>query len=119
MKHEEFIEKYDSNKIKVDVDIYKLYFLSKEKDLLLQKFRREQINIKIIFFVGTVIGLISLFYIPWWIALIILLTSLFASVNAQNMVEERIIIASLNDSKVFDVVLTTNIFTIQSIEDNQ
>ena len=73
MDFNEFVEKYKVGMIKVKVDKNAAGFMCEQSSLLPQNIRKRQAFQRLIAFAGVAGGLVSLMWLPWWGASLILI----------------------------------------------
>ncbi|MFC1665674.1 hypothetical protein ACFL17_08615 [Pseudomonadota bacterium] len=118
MNHSEFVEKYRSNKIAVDVDRNKAGFMYEKPGLMPQQFRVKQTVIRIFAFGGIVLGAILFFFVPWWAALGVFFIAFIMFPQAQKNAASGVLQASLQDPNVYQVAVENYVLVARELDQN-
>lgn len=113
MDYIEFITKYNSNEISVDIDKKKAGLMYKQPDLMPQDLRAKQSMIRNVGFGGLVVGAVLFFFSPWWLATGVLVLSLLAFPQAQKTAAQGILRASLTNPDIYETALQNQVIRIK------
>ena len=115
MNHSDFVEKYSSNKIAVDVDRNKAGFMYKQTGLMPQQFRAKQAMLRTLAFGGILLGMALFFFVPWWAALGVLFIALYMFPQAQKNAAKGVLQASLQDPNVYQVAVKNKVLVTREL----
>ena len=115
MIHSDFVEKYNSNQIAVNVDRNKAGFMYEQPGLIPQQFRAKQAMIRTVAFGGILLGVVLFFFVPWWAALGVLFFGLYMFTQAQKNAAKGVLLASLQDLNVYQVAVENQVLVIKEL----
>ena len=116
MEHANFVEAYNSGKLKVHVDKNAAGFMYKDPNLLPQDIRKRQATQRFIAFVGLLGGGISFIWLPWWGALLIVLFFLASFKHIKGAASEGVLEAALQDAKVYEMAISESVLRVEPNE---
>ena len=115
MNHTDFVEKYNSNQISVDVSRNKAGFMYEQPGLMPQQFRIKQAMIRTIAFVGVLLGVVLFFFVPWWAALGVLFAAFYMFPQAQKNAAKGVLLASLQDPSIYQVAVENQVLITKEL----
>lgn len=113
MNHSNFVERYNSNQIVVDLDRNKAGFMYEQPGLIPKQYRAKQAMIRTLAFGGFLLGVVLFFFVPWWAALGVLFFGLYMFPQAQKSAAKGVLLASLQDPKVYQVAVENQVLIIR------
>jgi hypothetical protein len=113
MNHSDFVEKYHSNQIAVNVDRNKAGFMYEQPGLIPQQFRAKQAMIRTLAFGGFLLGVVLFFFIPWWAAFGVLFLGLYMFPLAQKNAAKGVLLAALQSPYVYQVAIENQVLVIR------
>lgn len=113
MNHKDFIEKYNSGEITVNIDINKAGYMYAQSDMP-KELKRKQAIIRAFAFGGVILGFVLFFYVQWWIALGILIMALSIFPKAQKVAGNDVLQASLDNPNVYQVAIDNQVLIISN-----
>ncbi|MCK5111736.1 MAG: hypothetical protein KAQ94_09470 [Arcobacteraceae bacterium] len=113
MNHSDFVRKYNSKEITVNIDINKAGYMY-EHPLMPKKFRTKQVLLRALGFGGLIVSLSLFFLIQWWIAIIILIISFSIFPIIQKSAGNDVLEASLENSVMYDVAIENQTIVINN-----
>jgi len=116
MNHSEFVQKYKSNQIKIHIDHNESGFMYQDPILMPRNLRARQANIRACGFGGIILGLVSFFFLSWWMPLGILMASSFILRHAQKDSARGVLEASLQDPYIFDYACEKQVIRITELD---
>jgi len=119
MNHSDFVEKYSSKQIAVDVDKNQAGFMYGQPGLMPQQFRTKQAMIRTLGFGGLALSIALFFFVPWWAALGVLFIALGMFVQAQKSAVKGVLEASLQDPIVYQVAVEKQVLVTRELHLNK
>ena len=113
MEFDDFVEKWRNNQISVRVGKNKAGFMYAKPGLMLQKYRLQQALFRTFVFGGCIAGVVSFFFVHWWISILILLFSLWMFPKCQSSTAIGVLHASLKNRTIFKIVNDNDLFLIK------
>jgi len=112
MNHDEFIEKFKNKQITIQVDRNKAGHFYGAPGLMPQELRKRQALLRTIMFGGILGGVISFFFVKWWIAAgLVFFGFIFAGI-CQKQAANGVLDASLQNPLVYQHAMENNVFII-------
>ena len=115
MNHSDFVEKYSSKQIAVDVDRNQAGFMHDQPGLMPQQFRTKQAMIRTLAFGGLALGVVLFFFVPWWAALGVLFIALKMFHQAQKSAAKGVLEASLQDPNVYRIAVENQVLVTREL----
>lgn len=112
MEHADFVEKYNTSQIKVHVHRDKAGFLYGQPGLIPENLGATQAMIRTVAFGGLILGLALFFFVPWWVAVIVVVFALYIFPIAQKNAMKGVLEAALRDQYVYQVALERQVIVL-------
>lgn len=113
MCHKDFVEKYNSGEITVNVDNDKAGYMYAQSDMS-KELRKKQALLRTLTFGGIILGFALFFFVQWWIAFSVLIISFFQFPKLQTIAGEDVLQASLDNPNVYQVAINNQVLTISN-----
>ena len=112
MNHKDFVEAWDAQTIDVKIHKSLAGHLFKNPYLLSQKYRKQQVLLRVFAFSVLLLGIVMFFFLDWYIALIIFLFGLFLFPVCQAHASKSVLNAALESPNLFAHCLESGIIKI-------
>ncbi|MCB1885219.1 MAG: hypothetical protein KDG89_14680 [Geminicoccaceae bacterium] len=110
--HKEFVSKYNSGQISLDVDRSRAGFMLQDRNFP-QKARKSQAAIRTLIYAFIAIGIVSFFFLPWWVGVSLIFLGLLCAPLAQKNSAKSVLDASIENPAIYAKALEGGIIRIR------
>jgi hypothetical protein len=115
--YQTFLDEYRRGAVKAHVDKSKAGFMYEDPYLLPRRIRKRQANLRLVAFGGALIGFGSMFWLPWWAGLAIVVAFSTFFPKAQNAAAQGVFEAVLEDAHIYEVALTRGVLCVERVNE--
>ncbi len=113
MNHSDYVEKYNSKKIVVNVNKINAGLMYKQPGMMPQQFHIKRASIRVFAVCGFLIGFDLFFLTSWWIASVVLLIALYIFIQSHKQAIEGVLQASLLYPYIYRFAVKKKILVIR------